>query len=83
MWIIGNCTSDQECGSAKTFNASSSSSILVTENPYKIQYGRGTASGHVAHDNVSVGGQMANAAFGMSHWHTAFTRCAADTLSPR
>lgn len=65
MWVIANCTNDAECGQARVFNGSASSTLLNTQDPYQIQYGRGSASGHVAHDQIAVGGQKAQAAFVM------------------
>jgi cathepsin D len=65
MWVIANCTSDAECGRARVFNGSESSTLLQTTNPYEIQYGRGSAAGHTAHDQITVGGQKAQAAFVM------------------
>ncbi|BEJ11288.1 hypothetical protein CspHIS471_0107100 [Cutaneotrichosporon sp. HIS471] len=65
MWVISNCTNQAECGQARVFNGSASSTLLQTQNPYEIQYGRGSAAGHVAHDQVTVGGQKVQAAFVM------------------
>ncbi|GMK54529.1 hypothetical protein CspeluHIS016_0111150 [Cutaneotrichosporon spelunceum] len=66
MWVISNCTNTAECGQARIFNGSASSTLLKTDNPYEIQYGRGSAAGHVAHDEITVGGQKAQAAFVMA-----------------
>ncbi|CAK9786734.1 acid protease [Cutaneotrichosporon oleaginosum] len=76
-WVIANCTDPSECGQAPVFNGSQSSTLLESDTPYDIQYGRGSAAGHVAYDEIAVGGQKAQAAFVMvdelTEWGLSFS----------
>jgi len=54
LWVAGNQC--QGCGTAQSFNPSSSSSAQTTQQPIDLQYGSGEAQGLLTSDTVSMGG---------------------------
>ncbi|KAM8864428.1 pepsin A-like [Spinachia spinachia] len=73
LWVPSVYCSSQACNNHNKFNPSQSSTFQWGSQTLSIQYGTGSMTGHLAIDNVEVGGiTVSKQVFGISQTEAAF-----------
>nr|ABY87034.1 pepsinogen A1 [Epinephelus coioides]ABY87036.1 pepsinogen A1 [Epinephelus coioides] len=73
LWVPSVYCSSQACQNHRKFNPQQSSTFKWGDQPLSIQYGTGSMTGHLAIDNVEVGGiTVQNQVFGISRTEAPF-----------